>query len=161
MLRDSPYSTTFTGGPCSTVYYNSADNFDGGWHMYGVRLRQPKTSNDFGRRPERHPAGKIEFALRPPTLPDMAAAASSKRHFRGPPNPYQSLLHSELDFLPEGPLRRRLHDGDVLPGAGLSKGTACSADFLLIPIPSPPVSLRPPSPLQSDPLSLYQKGAKD
>ena len=73
MLRDRPYSTTFNVGPC-TVYNNSADNFDGGWHMYGVRLRQPKTSNDFGRRPERLPAGKIEFAARPPfPLPDMAA----------------------------------------------------------------------------------------
>ena len=78
--------------------------------MYGVRSRspsrQPKSSNDFGRRPERLPAGKIEFALSPSHLlpPDMAAA-SSKRHFREPPNllpPYRkewSLLHFELDLL--------------------------------------------------------------
>ena len=80
--------------------------------MYGVRSRspsrQPKSSNDFGRRPERLPAGKIEFALSPSHLlpPDMAAA-SSKRHFREPPNllpPYRkewSLLHFELDLLAE------------------------------------------------------------
>lgn len=58
-------------------------------YVWSPRSRQPKSSNDFGRRPERLPAGKIEFA------PDMAAA-SSKRHFREPTNLPLSLLRSPL-----------------------------------------------------------------
>ena len=71
------------------------------------------------------PPGKLNSPAR---APDMAAA-SSKRHFREPPltsnlsvSPYRkkwSLLHFELDFLRAG-----------------AKGSACSADFLLIPNPS-------------------------
>ena len=77
-------------------------------YVWSPRSRQPKSSTDFGRRPERLPAGKIEFA--PIWLRHLQNAISENRLISlslslSSVPPYRqkwSLLHLELDLLRAG-----------------------------------------------------------